>query len=77
MFYLQLTLLREIFQKNGYPKNLIDACFKLLLNRIQILKEKILTDEKTSLRLLDPCKLILNCKSPSKGYLTVVNYGLF
>ena len=51
MFYLQLTLLREIFQKNGYPKNLIDACFKLLLNRIQILKEKILTDEKTSLRL--------------------------
>ena len=51
MFYLQLTRLREIFQKNGYPKNFIDTCFKLFLNRIQILKEKILTDEKTSLRL--------------------------
>ena len=39
MFHQQLILLREIFQKNGYPENLIDRCFKLVLNKIQILKE--------------------------------------
>ena len=33
-FHSQLTILREIFQKNGYPKNFIDTCFKLFLNRI-------------------------------------------
>ena len=26
----------EIFQKNGYPENFIDRCFKLFLNRIHI-----------------------------------------
>ena len=29
--YQQLILLREIFQKNDYPDNLIDSCFKLFL----------------------------------------------
>ena len=29
MFHSQLTLLREIFQKNGYPENLINRYFKL------------------------------------------------
>ena len=45
MCHQQLILLREIFQKNGYPENFIDRCFKLFLNRIQIhfLKEKIPT----------------------------------
>ena len=40
MFHQQLIPLREIFQKNGYPDNFIDRCFKLFLNRIHILKEK-------------------------------------
>ena len=32
MFHQQLILLREILQKNGYPENFIDRCFKLFLN---------------------------------------------
>ena len=54
MFHPQLILLREIFQKNGYPENFIDRCFKLLLNRIYILKEKVPTVEKKPLRLVLP-----------------------
>ena len=54
MFHQQLILLREIFQKNGYPENVIDTCFKLFLNRIHILKEKIPTVEKKPLRLVLP-----------------------
>ena len=41
MFHSQLTLLKQIFQKNGYPENFFDKCFKLLLNRNQVLKEKV------------------------------------
>ena len=49
-----MILLRDILQKNGYPENLIDRCFKLLLNRIHILKEKVPTVEKKALRLVLP-----------------------
>ena len=65
------------------PENFIDRCFKLFLSRIHILKEKVPTVEKKPLRLALPylgtihCKLELNCQSPSKGYLTAVNYRLF
>ena len=37
-FHSQLILLRELFQKNGYPENFIDRCFKMLLHRTPILK---------------------------------------
>ena len=49
MFHSQLTLLRKIFQKNGYPENFINRCFKLTLNRTHILKEKALTVKKKPL----------------------------
>ena len=62
MFHSQLILLKKMFQKNGYPENFIDRCFKLFLNRIHILKERSATVEKKL-----QCKLALNCKSPSKG----------
>ena len=52
MFHQQLIFLREIFKKNGYPENFIDRCFKLLLDRIYILKEKVPTVEKKPLRLV-------------------------
>ena len=42
MFHQQLILLREIFQKNGYPENFIDRCFKLFLNRVHISKKRFL-----------------------------------
>ena len=54
MFHQQLIPLREIFQKNGYPDNFIDICFKLYLNRIHILKEKIPTVKTKPLRLVLP-----------------------
>ena len=51
MFHRQLTLLREIFQKNGFLEKFIDRCVKLLLNRIHILKEKAHAVEKKPLQL--------------------------
>ena len=54
MFHQQLILLREIFNKNGYPDNFIDRCFKLFLNRIHILKEKVPTVGKKPLHLVLP-----------------------
>ena len=54
MFHQQVILLREIFKKNGYPENFIDRCFKLFLDRIHILKEKVPTVEKKPLRLVLP-----------------------
>ena len=61
MFHLQVTPLKEIFEKNGYPENFIDKCFKLLLNKTYVLKEKVPSVENDS-------KLGLNCKRPPKVY---------
>ena len=47
-------ILRDIFQKNGYPENFIDICFKLFLNLIHILKNMLPTVEKKPLRLALP-----------------------
>ena len=75
--------LREIFQRNGYPYNFIDRSFRLFLNRIHILKEKFPTVEKKPLRLVLPdlgsmlLQTRINYESPSKGYLTAVDYRLF
>ena len=55
MFHQRLILLRDIFQKNGCPENFIDRYFKLSLNRIHILKEKVPTIEKKPLQLVLPC----------------------
>ena len=52
MYHQQLILLREIFQKNGYPENFVDRYFKLFFNRIDILKENVPTVEKKPLRLV-------------------------
>ena len=54
MFHQQLILLRGIFKKNGYPENFIDRCFKLFLDWVYILKEKVSTVEKKPLRLVLP-----------------------
>ena len=83
MFHQQLILLREIFQKNGYPENFIDSCFKLFLFRLHIIKEKVPTVEENSLRLILPnlatISLQTRTKLPKsiKGCLTAVNYRLF
>ena len=51
ILHQQLILLREILQKNDYAENFIDRCFKLFLNRIHILKEKVPTVKKKPVRL--------------------------
>ena len=54
MFHSKLTLLKQMFQKNGYPEKFVDKCFKLFLNRIQILNGKVPTVKKNPLQLLLP-----------------------
>ena len=51
----QLILLkRNMIQTNVYPENFIDRCFKLFVNRIHILKERVSIVEKRSVRLFLP-----------------------
>ena len=54
MIYSFKMLLREIIQENGFPEEFIDRYFKLLLNRVHILKEKVPIVEKKPLRLVLP-----------------------
>ena len=42
-FHSELTFLKGIFQKNGYPGNFIDKCFKKFLNNIHLVKENVPT----------------------------------
>ena len=78
-----MTLLREIFQKNGYPENFIDRCFKVFLNRTHILKVKVPTVEKKLLQLVLPYLGTISLQTRKKlqksikGVLTLKNYRLF
>ena len=44
--YTELTFLKRIFQKNGYPEHFIDKCLKKFLN-IHLVKENVPTVEKS------------------------------
>ena len=66
MFHQQLILLRVIFQKNGYLENFIGKCFKLFLNRIHVLKDKVTTVEKKPLRLVLPYLGAISLKTRTK-----------
>ena len=46
--------LKEIFQRNGYPKSFIDKCFKKFLDRLHIIKSTSATVGKKALRLVLP-----------------------
>ena len=46
--------LKEIFQRNGYPKSFIDKCFKKFLDRLHIIKPTSATVEKKALRIVLP-----------------------
>ena len=53
-FQLELTLLKKIFRKNGYPENFIDKCFKRFLDNIHLVKEKVPTVKIKRLLLVLP-----------------------
>ena len=71
-----------LFQKNSYPENFTDRCFKLFLNRIHILKEKVPTVQKKPLRLVLSYLGKMSLQNRTKFQksikgVTVVNYTLF
>ena len=45
-FHTVLNSPKGIFQKNSYPENFIDKCFKKFLNNIHPVKENIPTMKK-------------------------------
>ena len=53
-FHRELVTLKEIFQRNGYPKSFIDKCFKKFLDRLHIIKSSSETVEKKALCLVFP-----------------------
>ena len=64
--WIQLTFLKRIFQKNSYPGNLIDKCFKNFLNKIHLVKENVPTAEKKRLLLVLPYLGILSLQIRTK-----------
>ena len=53
-FHTELTFVKGIFQKNGYPKNCIDKCFKNILNNVHLDKENVATVKNKRLLLVLP-----------------------
>ena len=53
-FHRELVILKEIFQRNGYPKSFIDKCFKKFLDRLHIVRPTSATVEKKASRLVLP-----------------------
>ena len=53
-FHRELVTLKEIFQRNGYPKSFKDKCFKKFLDRLHIIKPASATVEKKALRSVLP-----------------------
>ena len=53
-FHGELVTLKEIFQRNGYPKSFIDKRVKKFLDRLHIIKPTSATVENKALRLVLP-----------------------
>ena len=65
-FHTELTFLKEIFQKNGYPTNFIDKCFKKFLNNIHLVKENVPTVGKRHLLIVLPYLGIISLQTRTK-----------
>ena len=50
-FHAQSTFLKRIFRKNDYPENFIDKCYKMSVDNIHLVKEKVPTVERKHLLL--------------------------
>ena len=53
-FHRELATLKEIFQRNGYPRSFIAKCFKKFLDRLHVIKTTSSTAEKKGLTLSIP-----------------------
>ena len=53
-FQRELVTLKEIFQRNGYPKSVIDKCFKKFLDRLYLIKTTLARVEKKPPHLVLP-----------------------
>ena len=65
-FHTELIYLKGIFQKNSYPKNFIDKCFKRFLNNVHLVKENVPTVEKKRLLLVLPYLGIISLQTRTK-----------
>ena len=65
-FHTELIFLKEIFQKNGYPKNFVDRCFKKFLNNVHLVEENVPTVEKKRLLLVLPYLGIISLRTRTK-----------
>ena len=77
-FHTELTFLKGIFRKNGYPENFIDKCFKKFLNNVHLVKENVPTVEKKRLLLVLPYLGIISLQTRTKLQQTlkgVLNCG--
>ena len=64
--HTELTFLKGIFRKNGYPENFIDKCFKKILNNVHFVKENVPAVEKKGLLLVLPYLGIISLKTTTK-----------
>ena len=62
-FHIELTFLKGIFRKNGYPENFIDKCLKKFLNNVHLVKENVPTVEKKRLLLVLPYLRIISLQT--------------
>ena len=65
-FYAELTFLKKIFRKNGYPESFIDKCFKKFLDNIHLVKEKVQTVERKRLLLVLPYLGVISLQTRTK-----------
>ena len=65
-FHTELTFLKGIFRKNGYPEYFIDKCFKKFLNNVHLVKENVPTVEKKRLLLVLPYLGIISLQTRTK-----------
>ena len=65
-FHAELTFLKTILCKNGYPENFIDKRFKKFLDNIHIVKEKVSTVERKRLLLVLPYLGVISLQTRTK-----------
>ena len=50
-FHEELSFLKQVFFKNGYPLSFIDNCFKTFVDKLFIERPQLITVEKKNLLL--------------------------